>query len=220
MCVGSPSNSTSPASNGKMPATHLIIVDLPAPLSPTSAVTSPARATRSTPRSACTAPKFLRRPHRRGSVAGPGRVRLRCVRSSWVRRFTPRRRGSVQVRDVVASRRIVTRTPGRGRPLARTGPAWSPGGGTTPASCVRRCRPRALGRVVGRADLLLRGVAVGDDVLDVVEVDRLGSSRTAATSLPDSVSSTEPVARSAVSSPLAAAMASAAAASASFLTAL
>src|SRR6476646_8288279 len=42
-----------------MPATHLINVDLPAPLSPTSAITSPARTSKSTPRSACTEPKLL-----------------------------------------------------------------------------------------------------------------------------------------------------------------
>ena len=39
----SPSSSTSPSSIGWIPATHLISVDLPAPLSPTSAVTSPLR---------------------------------------------------------------------------------------------------------------------------------------------------------------------------------
>src|SRR5918911_4999857 len=42
-----------------MPATHLISVDLPAPLSPTSAITSPARTSKSASRSACTAPKCL-----------------------------------------------------------------------------------------------------------------------------------------------------------------
>src|SRR3954449_5325761 len=42
-----------------MPATHLISVDLPAPLSPTSAITSPSRTSKSTPRSACTDPKLL-----------------------------------------------------------------------------------------------------------------------------------------------------------------
>src|SRR5437763_15753801 len=51
-----------------MPATHLTSVDLPAPLSPTSAITSPARAWKSTPRSACTAPKCLCTP--RSSKSG------------------------------------------------------------------------------------------------------------------------------------------------------
>ena len=41
MLTGSPSKRTSPESIGWMPATHLISVDLPAPLSPTSAMTSP-----------------------------------------------------------------------------------------------------------------------------------------------------------------------------------
>src|SRR5262245_39104871 len=53
-----------------MPATHLTSVDLPAPLSPTSAVTSPARTVKSTPCSTCTGPKCLSTPRscRIGSV--------------------------------------------------------------------------------------------------------------------------------------------------------
>src|SRR5262245_44604286 len=38
---------------------HLISVDLPAPLSPTSAITSPFRTSKSTSVSACTEPKLL-----------------------------------------------------------------------------------------------------------------------------------------------------------------
>ena len=45
-----------------MPAMHLISVDLPAPLSPTSAMTSPARTSKSTSVSASTEPKLLRIP--------------------------------------------------------------------------------------------------------------------------------------------------------------
>src|SRR3954471_17620213 len=45
-----------------MPATHLITVDLPAPWSPTSAITSPSRTSKSTPRSACTDPKLFCTP--------------------------------------------------------------------------------------------------------------------------------------------------------------
>ncbi len=41
---------------------HLISVDLPAPLSPTSAITSPARTSKSTSVSASTEPKLLRMP--------------------------------------------------------------------------------------------------------------------------------------------------------------
>ena len=37
----------------------LMVTDLPAPLSPISAVTSPARSSRLTSDSACTGPKFL-----------------------------------------------------------------------------------------------------------------------------------------------------------------
>src|SRR5919202_6393294 len=45
-----------------MPATHLISVDLPAPLSPTSAITSPRRTSKSASRRACTEPKLLEMP--------------------------------------------------------------------------------------------------------------------------------------------------------------
>src|SRR5689334_6441409 len=41
---------------------HLIRVDLPAPLSPTSAITSPSRTSKSTSLSACTEPNDLERP--------------------------------------------------------------------------------------------------------------------------------------------------------------
>src|SRR5919206_3078640 len=45
-----------------MPATHLISVDLPAPLSPTSAMTSPSRTAKSTSCNACTDPKCFETP--------------------------------------------------------------------------------------------------------------------------------------------------------------
>src|SRR5436305_3807048 len=45
-----------------MPPTHLTSVDLPAPLSPTRAVTSPLCAVKSTSRSTCTGPKLLLMP--------------------------------------------------------------------------------------------------------------------------------------------------------------
>src|SRR5918911_237241 len=47
-----------------MPAIPLMSVDLPAPLSPTSAVTCPAQASRLTPLSTCTAPKLFWIPRR------------------------------------------------------------------------------------------------------------------------------------------------------------
>ena len=49
MFTGSPVETISPSSNGWMPAMHLISVDLPAPLSPTSAMTW----RRATPKSTC-----------------------------------------------------------------------------------------------------------------------------------------------------------------------
>src|SRR5579862_1898152 len=73
MTTGFPSNRTSPESGACVPATHLTSVDLPAPLSPTSAMTSPSRTSKLTPASACTEPNDLvmLRSSRRGvSVTG------------------------------------------------------------------------------------------------------------------------------------------------------
>src|SRR5215813_5093637 len=59
-----------------MPAMHLISVDLPAPLSPTRAITSPARTSKSTSLSACTDPKVLDRSRiSRSGVSVTGRLR-------------------------------------------------------------------------------------------------------------------------------------------------
>ena len=69
---GQPSKSISPSSKGSIPAMHLINVVLPAPLSPTSAVTSPGPTSRSTSRRTWTAPKLLLIP--RGTAAGPAAV--------------------------------------------------------------------------------------------------------------------------------------------------
>src|SRR6187551_930991 len=74
-----------------MPAMHLISVDLPAPLSPTRAITSPARTSKSTPSSAVTDPKLFETPRVSSlgvavlAVAGPTLVALT--------RWTPGRDG-------------------------------------------------------------------------------------------------------------------------------
>src|SRR5436309_10831190 len=67
-----------------MPATHLINVDLPAPLSPTSAITSPSRTSKSTSCSACTDPKLFETPRSSSVVAGV----------AFTERFLPRWRRS------------------------------------------------------------------------------------------------------------------------------
>src|SRR5271156_6976229 len=53
------SSSISPSSSWKTPETALISVDLPAPLSPAKATTSPGWTSSETPASACTPPKCL-----------------------------------------------------------------------------------------------------------------------------------------------------------------
>ena len=60
--TGSPSKRTSPWSIGWIPAMHLISVDLPAPLSPTRAMTSPGETWKSTSKRAWTAPKLFETP--------------------------------------------------------------------------------------------------------------------------------------------------------------
>src|SRR5215203_5205790 len=62
ICTGWPSKRISPLSNGWIPAMHLISVDLPAPLSPTSAMTSPLDTWKSTSNSAWTAPNLFETP--------------------------------------------------------------------------------------------------------------------------------------------------------------
>src|SRR5215217_8141730 len=60
--TGEPSKRISPSSTGWIPAMHLISVDLPAPLSPTRAMTSPAATRKSTWYSAWTAPNRFETP--------------------------------------------------------------------------------------------------------------------------------------------------------------
>src|SRR4051812_29417063 len=62
MCTTSPSKRISPESTGWIPAMHLMSVDLPAPLSPTRAMTSPAATRKSTWYSAWTAPNRFETP--------------------------------------------------------------------------------------------------------------------------------------------------------------
>src|SRR4051795_2635765 len=62
MTTGLPSHRISPPSAGWIPATVLMRVDFPAPLSPTRAMISPADTWKSTPFRAVTAPKRLKTP--------------------------------------------------------------------------------------------------------------------------------------------------------------
>src|SRR5207342_2038367 len=66
----SPSHTISPSSGLWMPAMHFTSTDLPAPLSPRRAVTSPARTSRSTLVRACTGPNAFEIPCRRSSGWG------------------------------------------------------------------------------------------------------------------------------------------------------
>src|SRR5215212_2098110 len=66
-----PSNEIVPESSGWMPAIVLTSVDLPAPLSPTRATTSPGRTSKSTLLSAWTGPKLLLTPFRARTGALP-----------------------------------------------------------------------------------------------------------------------------------------------------
>src|SRR3954464_14102261 len=70
----SPAKYSSPPSIVLIPATHLISVDFPAPLSPTRAMTSPSRTSKSTSVSAWTDPKCFEIP-RSSSSGDPALVR-------------------------------------------------------------------------------------------------------------------------------------------------
>src|SRR3954452_11202121 len=76
--TGRPSNRYSPSSPGWIPAIALISVDLPAPLSPTRATTSPASTSKSTPVRASTAPKRLLTPRASRSRFGTAGPLLMC----------------------------------------------------------------------------------------------------------------------------------------------
>src|SRR5262245_45946389 len=69
--TGCPSQKICPWSGAKIPAMVLIVTDLPAPLSPISAVTWPAGSSRSMSWSACTGPKFFETPSRRRRGSAP-----------------------------------------------------------------------------------------------------------------------------------------------------
>src|SRR3954471_3430238 len=86
MCTSRPSHSNVPESAGPAPEIVLINVDLPAPLSPTRATTSPAWTSKSTLPRACTGPKDLLTPRRRsrgvpcvGAVPAPAWVSVAMV---------------------------------------------------------------------------------------------------------------------------------------------
>ena len=90
--TSSPSNRICPLSAGLVPAMTLTRVDLPAPLSPTRATTSPASHSKSTSDRACTAPKRLLTPSswRSGVSVATGAV-SRSPRPRTPRRTSPRR---------------------------------------------------------------------------------------------------------------------------------
>src|SRR2546428_803884 len=84
MWTSLPSKRISPLSAECVPATHLISVDLPAPLSPTSDMTSPFRTSKSTSVSAWTEPNDLEMP--RSSRRGVSLTVAGFLPQSWWRR--------------------------------------------------------------------------------------------------------------------------------------
>src|SRR5215210_4372262 len=78
-----PSKEIVPASAGWMPAIVLTSVDFPAPLSPTSATTSPGWTSKSTSLSACTGPKLLLTPLRDSTGALPFEFMSESLLSGW-----------------------------------------------------------------------------------------------------------------------------------------
>src|SRR3954471_5485129 len=128
-----------------MPAMHLMRVDLPAPLSPTRAMTSPRETWKSTSYRACTAPKLFETPF--SSKMGVS-VTLSTPPPGPVDGGGPPAGG-----------------PGRRRGAAEAAPR-SP-------SCLADARLRAQRGVLADADLTGLQEAVVEDHLDVVLGDRL-----------------------------------------------
>ena len=79
-----------------MPAMHLISVDLPAPLSPTSAMTSPLRTSKSTSARACTEPKLFETP--RSSSVGVS-VAIAAFMTAGAEGVGARRRAPTPIRS-------------------------------------------------------------------------------------------------------------------------
>src|SRR5438445_343463 len=84
MLTGLPSKRISPLSKPWIPAMHLIRVDFPAPLSPTSAITSPFRTSKSPSERACTEPNDLEMP-RSWRIGVPFTVARFLPQSRWRR---------------------------------------------------------------------------------------------------------------------------------------
>src|SRR6478735_4587432 len=173
--TGLPSKVYSPASKLWMPAMPLIRVLLPAPLSPTNAVTRPGRMSISTPRNTSTAPKLLltARSESRGAVGsatgtGSAAVIVVIEVSTLSRVVWPI--GSASSPNILADVR-----PARYGAQARTTDARGPAPRHEPA--LSRLSGNAVlgagGRKLSRADGRGLLVAVGDNLLDVVLEDRL-----------------------------------------------
>src|SRR5450631_1589885 len=126
--MGLPDHHICPPSGGWMPEMVLIMTDLPAPLSPASAVTWPAGISRSTSVSAFTGPKCLLTPRRRrsgcpsppaglvGSVSSAAVVMLSVASSAC---SMSRLRSCVASRGWVASRDPTTSRGGLLDPCCR-----------------------------------------------------------------------------------------------------
>src|SRR3954454_13312619 len=127
-----------------MPAMHLISVDFPAPLSPTSAITSPARTSKSTSVRAWTEPKLFVIPFITRSGAGARAVSGGVAADG--------RSGATVIGEVSQKAQCARR---RGRRLAQ-----------------RACRLAVL-RVLARAHVRLLEEAVREQQLPVVLRDRL-----------------------------------------------
>ena len=127
-CTGLPCQTISPSDGSQIPAIVLISVVLPAPLSPTRAVTCPAGMSRSTPASACTGPNVLLMPRSLSSVspASAGDVRPAGTRRTSLPPpgtclpFTSTPHQGPPVREKAITIRVIARS------VVSSGP-WVPG---------------------------------------------------------------------------------------------
>src|SRR5690606_18832253 len=156
---------------------HLTGVDWPAPLSPTSAVTSPAWMAKSTSCNTCTAPKLLYSP--RSSSSGcwsvPFTVLLPGWRSVMARsaRTTRVMQGHSPYRRRLAPRPTLRDPAPRGRCRAAPGGCYRRTRGRTPVAALQASVGAELREVAG-AQLVTGDVPVVDHDLDVLLGDRDG----------------------------------------------
>src|SRR6185312_6675584 len=150
--TGLPSQRISPWSCVQMPAIVLISVLLPAPLSPTSAVTCPTGTSRLTSIRTRTGPKFLPMPTRRSSGSSPLAAAVAGARANAVSAWSAATSASTAAVSAWAAAASAWTAAVSAGSAGTPGPGW-PGSGAGARPVVAGRASSALGVVTGRASL-------------------------------------------------------------------